>query len=765
MKLTSIFIIFLVFSTIYLPVNLYAQSNTNSMALCPIAAEIPPRPKISDPLEENDIYVIADQMEYTEGGISYLIGNAELAYNEQQVTADRIEFDDSQNSVALQGGVNYWDNEVYINSPGANIDLDSDIGNFDDVEYWLLGNRGRGNADNVTINLGETTVGERVDYTTCDPDVDSPWNLTTNIWKFSAGKLILNHESERGTGRNVILKIKDIPVFYTPYISFPISDRRKSGLLVPIFGSSSRHGFEFQAPYYWNINPKMDATITPRLISNSGVMMIGEYRYLFNKGQGLINLEYLPNDSVLNGKDRSSIALLHRQSFLNSGRLSLNYNRVSDRDYLEDFSSSLVGTSARFLQQSAIFSYSWQINRHHLSIYNQVGNYQIVDRNIPLSATPYKRLPSTTIILKSPNENSRLNYNFVGKFDNFSRGEDILLNNVNGVRYDLFPSISFPEKEISYYIIPKAGIRYTSYRLNENKVFNNRHPDRIVPVLSVDSGLFFQRNTTIFGESILQTLLPRLYYLYIPEHDQSDLPVFDTGQYTTSYASLFYNNRFNGSDRVGDANQISLAVSTRWYSSESGQSLGSFSIGQAIHLDDRNVVLPGRPVQNATFSEIIARFETNMFKDIALMSEFQWDPDLNRTQKLTFNAQYRPDEARVVNIGYRKHQSNPNTRIVNIFNVDQADISFRWPLNREWSIVGKWNFAVEESRSLDLFSGIEYNSCCWGLRIVARRFLSSLAGEYDTGVFMQFELKGLAGLGEKTVDFLTTSIPGYESEF
>ncbi len=754
-----------VLTLLSMPLSTIGQTVTDTASFCPLTMPVPARPLITEPLEENDILITADMIEYVEDGISHIDGNAELTYNDQQASADTIEYNEPENTVNLNGDINYWDNDIYLTSPSASINLDTDTGEFSSVRYWLMGNRGRGNARQVMVELGSTTEGEVMDYTTCDPDLDSPWNLTTNIWKLSAQKITLDHESERGTGRNVILKIKDIPVFYTPYISFPTSDRRKSGLLVPTFASSSRYGFELLAPYYWNISPQMDATITPRLITNSGLMMMGEYRYLFKRGQGTVNLEYLPDDSVKQGKDRSSISIDHRQSFLRTGRFALNYNRVSDRDYLEDFSGSLVGTSTRYLEQSAIASYSWNFNGHRLSLYNQVGNYQIVDRNIPDVSVPYKRLPSTAINYASPFHHAKLAYTFKGTFDYFTRDDDLTPNNVNGARYDLYPTVAFPIRNIAYHLTPKAGVRYTSYQLNENAVFQDRSPDRFIPMMSVEGGLFFERQTNLFGQEVKQSLEPRLYYLYVEEEDQSDIPIFDTGLYTPSYSSLFYENRFNGADRFGDANQLSMALISRAYSNETGRQLGSVSLGQTVHLADRDITLPGFATETESVTAIIARLESNFFQHVDFSGEFQWDPELDRIQKLSLRTQIRPGAGRVINLGYRKHRSNPANRLINIFNVDQSDISFKWPVNAEWNLVGRWNYAVEEDRTLDLFAGVEYNSCCWGIRAIGRRFLTSLSGDYETGFFVQIELKGLAGLGQKTVDFLRTSIPRYESGF
>lgn len=741
------------------------QGTDQRWSLCPVTADIPPRPLVTEQLQPDDIFATAVEAVYTENGVSYLAGDAEVAYNQQQLTADRITYTQPQETVDLEGNVNYWDSEVYLNSPSAHIELDTETGTFNDVRYWLLDNRGRGNARQINVFEGQRSQGRRVDYTTCDPDLNGPWNLTTNVWKLSAGELTLDHENERGYGKHVILKVKDIPVFYVPWLSFPISDKRKSGFLVPSFGSSSRYGFEIQAPYYWNIAPQMDATLTPRTLSKSGVMLMGEYRYLLRRGAGSLLLEYLPADQVYDEKDRNSIAFKHDQTFFSNGTLALLYNRVSDQDYLEDFSSSLLGTSTQFLEQSAIVAYGWNFNGHYLNLYNVVSNFQTVDRSLPVSSRPYKRLPSTTLSYSSPYRGGGLNYHFTGRFDYFNRGDDPELNNINGARYDLYPAVSFPLTNIAYFVTPKAGVRFTRYHLEDNISFSDDNPDRLLPYFSLDSGVFLERNTVILDKPVLQTLDPRLYYLYIRHEDQSDLPVFDTGIYDTTFSSLFYEDRYSGPDRIGDANQVTLAVSSRLYSETTGEQLGYLSIGQIASLRDRTVVLPGESISGDHWSPVISEFGTTLFNHVDVRGELQWDPNQASTRKLGFHAQYRPGPGKTLNLGYRVNKSDAALGISEILRVKQTDISFRWPLKPEWSVVGRWNFALEEERSLDLFGGIEYNGCCWGARVVARRFLSSLEGEFETGVFLQFELKGLAGIGQKTVDFLSLTIPGYESEF
>jgi LPS-assembly protein len=366
----------------------------------------------------------------------------------------------------------------------------------------------------------------------------------------------------------------------------------------------------------------------------------------------------------------------------------------------------------------------------------------------------------------SPYANRRLNYGLTGRFDYFTRGNDVLLDSINATRYDVYPTISIPFNTLSYFFEPKAGVRLTRYSLDENKTFSDTRPDRFLPFFSLDSGLFLERYTQLFGEQILQTLEPRFYYLYVPKEEQTDLPVFDTGQTHISFASLFRDNRFTGIDRIGDANQLTASATTRFYSEMTGHQFAYFSLGQTFYLEDPTVVLPGWDLPTGNRSAIITEAGAIPFDELELRAEFQWDPNLDLTRKLSLSAMYRPGPGKVINIGYRDHKPNPyDTDINKLIRVEQTDISIRWPVRPDLSVVGKWNYAIETDRSLDLFAGIEYNSCCWGVRVVGRRFLSNIEGEFDSGVFLQFELKGLAGIGEKTVDFLSRSIPGYESEF
>ncbi len=729
------------------------SENDSPWPFCPSTLDIPARPLITDSLAADDILITADEADLAEQGISELSGSVEITQGQQQLRSDQVKYDQSNNSADLLGNVDYWDSSVFLRSENAHLQLDEGTGFFSNSNYRILDNRGRGKAESLEIETGVSTTLKKVDYTTCEPD--------DNFWKLSASKIHLDHIEETGSARNVIIKVKDIPVFYTPYISFPLSDKRKSGFLTPSVGSSNNNGFETRTPYYWNISPAMDATLTPRLLTESGVMLMGEYRYLFSRGHGEVNVEYLASDANFNDEKRNLFGITHQQTFTDKGNIFLTYNRVSDREYFEDFGTTINLTSTRFLEQRAQASYAgswWDASA-------LVQNYQTVDRSIAITSRPYKRLPQIRFGTRLPERNRQLNYSFQSEAVYFDRSDNSgIITDDSAYRLDLYPSISYPYRGLAGYIEPKVGVRYTQYSI-ENPSNFKASPSRTTPIFSIDSGLFFERETTLFSNQTLQTLEPQLYYLYIPEDEQDNLPVFDTGIFDFSYFSLFRENRFSGADRIGDANQISLALTSRFINRNTGEERGYVRFGQIYYIDDRDANLPGVTNNSESSSPILLEMDMKLPYDWRVHSEYQWNPDTNRTEKLIAQLQYNSGDGKVLNLTYRVRQDSEQLLTTNFSDIEQSDISFRWPINPKWNIVGRWNYAVPDGRSIETFAGVEFQDCCWGIRAVARRFLTDITGDFETGFFLQFELKGLSGVGKKTSEFLEQNILGYESEF
>jgi len=762
----------------------FSQTAVNPTAVCPVPLDVPDRPVVDGQLQPGETSLDADSSESIAGGITRLQGNVEVTRDSQQAKADLAEYDQANRTLDLEGDVNYWNDDIYVHGEAAHVDLNDKTANLGDAEYRVLSNRGRGKAEELHVVSEKVTSARGVDYSTCDPDGDRA-SLATNTWKLSAGEITLNHESGWGVGRNVVLRIKDIPVFYTPYMTFPLNNARKSGFLAPEFGNTRRNGAELQLPYYWNIAPNMDATFTPRIISDSGLMLMGEFRYLTASSRGNINAEFLPSDNNYFDKDRSYLSIDHEQRFAYNGKLHVVFNNLSDNRYLEDFGPSLDVTSISAVDRYAELSFAGD----NWDAFARVQDFQTTNRNNPYALKPYKRLPQIGFDYSSPLQNHTFNYRLGSELVYFQRTSQdfscpadtcilpvalpfapgnfipplVPVSDVEGMRFDINPSISYPVHTVSSFIEPKIGIHYTAYDLSGTGISNDS-PDRLLPYASIDAGLFLDRQVNLFNESVTQTLEPRLYYLYIPKDNQADIPVFDTGLYDDSFDSLFYENRYSGIDRINDANRLTLAVTSRLIDG-SGRDLGHLSIGQIYNLHRQQVTLPGQVIADRDLSPLVFELGTNLSENLSLRAGWQWEPNANRMQKVDLRLRYRPESGKVLNFAYRKRRAFAGVIRTDAIDIEQTDVSVHWPVTGEWNVVGRWIYALNENKSLDIFGGIEYDSCCWDLRVVGRRFVSNVEGGVQTGIFLQFELKGLAGLGQKTVDFLYQNIPGYTDEF
>jgi LPS-assembly protein len=751
---------------------------------CP-APGVPARPVLEEALQPGAVYLSADTVESIEGGITRLSGNAEIARDTRQARAGVADYDKAADSIELRGGVDYWDDRIYLHSEAARIDLTARTASVDDTSYRILANGAQGRAAELHVLSDRASEGRNIDYTTCTP-ADTAGDGAAATWKLSAEKITLDHEANWGTGRNVVLKIKDIPILYTPYISFPLSNERKTGFLAPSFGNTRRNGVEIQTPFYWNIAPDMDATLTPRLIADSGLMLMGEFRYLRENGHGTISAEFLPSDSNLHDRDRGFFSLEHEQSLPYNGRLHVLFNHLSDDRYLEDFGPSLDVTSLSVVDRYAEVSF----NGDNWDVQARIQDFQTTNRQNPYALKPYKRLPQIRFTYSSPLINRSLDFSLESELAYFDRSNQVYacpsdacilapqipfapgnfipalvrVVDVEGLRFDLNPSFSYPIRNAGSYLVPKLGFRYTAYSLNDENSGYPGSADRLLPYASLDSGLVLERDLRILDEEHTQTLEPRLYYLYTPLENQNDLPVFDSGIYDDSFDSLFYENRFSGIDRINDANRVTLAITSRLLNG-AGFEMGHFSIGQIYYLDAQDIRLPGQIIQDRDLSPLVFELGVNLDRQWSLQAGWQWEPHDNRLQKLDLQARYRSQTGRVLNFAYRVRQAMAGALRTDAIDIEQTDVSLRWPITSELNLVGRWIYAVEEHKSLDIFGGIEYDSCCWGLRVVGRRFVSNVEGDVQTGIFLQFELKGLAGLGQKTVDFLQQNIPGYQNEF
>ncbi|MDE0155829.1 MAG: LPS assembly protein LptD [Gammaproteobacteria bacterium] len=732
---------------------------------CPIVFQVPERPVVDVETEEGDTYLNADSIDLTEKGISHLTGSVEMSTDTWQARADDAVYNDPGNFVDLSGDVKFWEESLFLAGEGAHIDVEDSTATVSGAEYYLHDSDARGRADELFIDPGTLTSGKGMTFTTCAPE--NGGGIEQNFWRISARELHLDHDTDRGSGRNIVLKIKDIPVFYAPYFTFPLSRERKSGFLAPGIGKNSHGGFETRLPYYWNISPSMDATITPRVLANSGVMGMLEYRYLRAGGEGRVNLEYLPGDVGFDDRDRSMLNIELTQSFLGRGRLYVDYNQASDPEYLEDFGTDLAISSTRYLPRRADVTYRGR----NWNVLGRLHSYQIVDQSIRVTSRPYKNLPRLQFRYRPLSGNKKINLDLRTDFTYFDRtGETGVTVDVTGFRADLYPTISYPIRTQAAFLVPRVGVRFTQYELDKQGPFK-KSPNRTLPIVSVDSGVFLERDFRMRDRDFQHTLEPRLFYLYVPHEDQNDLPVFDSSVFNLDYNALFRENRFSGYDRIGDTNQVTLALGSRLINRGTGKQLASLQVAQSFYLEDQDVIRQilgaqgelvdiGIP-ENDLLSPLIVEAGANLRDDLTLGAEIYWDINDRLTRKMALTAQYNPAGSKVINLAYRVRRAATGQIRRTPTDIEQSDVSFSWPLTDKLNTVGRWNYAVSEGRTLDLFFGVEYEGCCFAIKAVGRRFLSNLEGDFNTGFFLQLELKGLGSIGQRTVDLLNQAIPGY----
>ena len=720
-----------------LAANHSAGAEENAWSQCGPGWVLPERPQVERDLADPDsIFVTADSADMVEGGVSVLTGNVIVDRGGEQIGADEIRYDEPGQSIDAEGNVRYWSPGFHARGDSGSTSLQNDQSTLENASFMDLASHGRGTAERVVVSGQDRVDARRATYTTCNPD--------SADWLLAASRIKLNRTTDVGTATNVWVKFKKMPVLYSPYLSFPLSDNRKTGFLVPSFRVSESTGVEATVPYYFNIAPNYDATLALRPMSDRGVQSQGEFRYLKEWGEGLFGVEYLPNDSKFDD-DRTAFRFQHGGEFITRWRADANFDWVSDSNYFEDLGTELSVSSQSFLERRADLTYTgdafWARAR--------AQGYQTIDETLASDSRPYERLPQLYATTSLSERNRQLNFGAFAEAVNFQRDAS-----VTGTRLDLRPSFSYPFRTPGTFVVPSASLRYTYYKLDGVTAGAEEEPDRLLPTLSLDSGLFFERSLHIGEGSFIHTLEPRAFYLLVPFEGQGNLPVFDTGEYTFTFAQLFREDRFSGADRVGDANQLSLALTSRLLSAD-GEEIVRGSIGQIRYFRDRKVTLPDVPQGTQDGSDLAAEVAASFAHRWRVLGAILWNPGDEQTNRSTLSLRYQPDQRRVINLAYRF------TRDLN----EETDVSVAWPLARNWRAVGRFNYSLEENTTLEAFAGIEYESCCWGLRLVGRRYLANTLGEHSNAIFLELELKGLAGLGTGARGFLETSIPGYRNEF
>jgi len=660
-------------------------------------------------------------------------GGVLLRRGDRLAGADNASYDPVARAFHLFGGVRYEDPNSAVTSDAAEFGYDTGRIRFEGAQF-LVGQQGaRGAAGVLEINQQGRLELADVSYTTCPP--------TSEDWVLRARDIKLDSKTGVGEARSVKLEFKGVPILYSPYLSFPLTDARKSGILTPEFGSSGRSGNELSVPYYWNIAPNYDATLTPRLLTARGVQIGAEFRYLSRRSNGMAQVEYLPNDSEYND-NRHTVRFDHQTLFRSGLRNLIDYNEVSDSQYYEDLGGSLSISSITHLNRSFLLDYygtRWSV----LAMFQE---YQTIDEAIAPEDEPYRRLPQLRLNGYWPDSVLGLDYRLNSELVNFDR--DV---GATGWRLNVVPGLSLPVQRSGWFFVPGIKLDHTRYDLANRLPGEDTEPSRTLPIASVDFGLNFER--LMSGRSSrVQTIEPRVLYVHVPYRDQAELPIFDTIVPDLNLVQLYRENRYLGVDRIADTDQLSVGVTSRVLETDSGRELMSATIGQALYLSQQTVTLPGQALATVDSSDYIAELRFLVYDNLNFDVGHQWN-DSGAT-KSEARLQYRPARNKILNLSYRYRRGS----------LEQGDISWSWPLAQSWNFVGRYNFSLREDEVLEQFYGLEYESCCWGLRLVGRRFISTRDGTQDSSIGLQLVLKGMTSVGTAADKLLERGILGYSAD-
>ena len=684
------------------------------------------------PLAPAPTHVRADRVQSAPDGSSDFTGHVEATRGTQRITADQLHYQRDTDQAHASGDVTLSDTSgTQFKTPELKLKLDTHEGYAEAGTFRLPDSQGRGDMARTTFEGRDRTRLHEPRYTTCPAGRDD--------WFLRASELELDTDKDVGVARHARVSFFGVPLFYVPYFTFPLSDERKSGFLVPQLGYGSRLGAVVAAPYYFNLAPQFDDTLTPRLFTDRGLQLQNQFRYMGQNFDGRLETEYLANDKLTN-ENRAAGAFVHRHTLSPAWSALVDLRGVSDKDYLGDFGDNVGVTSQTHLPQNAELNYRGTV----ASFTARASDFQTVDRSIALTDRPYARLPQLVLNLLPPVAPGGLQYRLDSELVHFDR--DI---GTTGQRLHLNPAVSLPLTRTYGFVTPEIGARAITYDLQDAPT---TRPSAAAPYFALDTGLYFDRDTHLNGREFLHTLEPRLYYLYVPFRGQDDQPNFDTSLPDFSFGNLFRNNRFVGGDRIGDANQLTLALTTRFVDQDDGVERLRASIGQIRYFDDRQVNIPAGTVLTER-SDWAAEAVTWLVGNWHVNTAVQWDPERDETRRASYYLQYQPARDRILNVGQRFVRNE----------LEQLDISTEWPLGSRWSFRARSLYSQRDHQNVENYAGLQYNACCWALRFHAgRRLLPATGGgvtpEQSREFMLELELSGFGKLGAAPVSPLAQGL-------
>jgi LPS-assembly protein len=700
-----------------------------------------------EPETRGALFLRADRLEGSQTRVT-AEGRVELRTHRETVLADKLSYAIPEQTIYGDGDVVLRRGFDWITGPQLEYKRDTETGFFRAPRFFVAEANAHGDAKEIRFNGPDHYEAVDASYTTCvAPHPD---------WYLRGEQLEVDNLRKVGTARNVSVHFLDVPVLYAPWLQFPLSNERKSGFLTPTLGSTGVRGFEISTPYYLNLAPNYDATLTPRYMTKRGLQMGAQFRYLLGDDTsplgvavGEMNAEFLPHDRST-GENRYALAWKHNEQFAPWLGGFINLNKVSDDKYFADFADRIAVTSQKTLPREA----GIVATHGPWSFLARAQSFQTLqDPEAPV-VPPYNRLPQVLASL-SDTDWLGLTWSGTGEYARFT--QDQLAP--TGERFVLYPTAAFHRQGAAWFFTARAGVHMREYTLDRTTAaLPEQHPSYAIPITSLDAGLVFERDVTVLDTPLTQTLEPRAFYVYIPYKNQTDAPVFDTALDDFNFSQLFAENRYIGNDRVGDANQLTLALTSRYLDRETGAERLRLAVGQRFYFQDQRVSL-NEPLRSASTSDFLVGAEGRLSEAWSLASLLQYNLDASDVERFNVGVRYTPAPGRALNATWRYSRALADAT-GGFEQIKQIDLSGQWPVSDRWTLIGRFNYSIADHKTLEAVAGIEYNADCWVLRIVGQR-LSTTTQQATTSVFVQIELNGLARVGTSPLELLRRSVPGY----
>lgn len=692
-----------------------------------------------------------------------LEGGVDIRRGPQSLSAQSVEYDRSASTVKATGQVRLEDARTLIYSSAASADLGKRQARLEQTHYALKDGRGNGTAQTADLE-DQTSVLQTVSFTNC-PAEDPAWQI-------KAQRITLDHDAQTGRAEQVRVQLGQVPILYLPFLTFPLNDDRKSGVLSPTIGFGS-DGLDLTVPYYFNLAPHYDATLYPRWITERGPMLGGEFRYLVRGGGGAMSATWLPDDKLAD-RSRDSFKMQHYSNVFGRFALSANLNYVSDNRYFEDLGDSLSASATTVLPRTLALTGRGRGWTTGISI----EDYDVIDPTNPDAADPYRRLPR--VFFNGQHGMGGLQLKLASELVYFDResfcldplaaamgGDCRRFQPVNGWRADFTPGLAMPIERSGWFLRPEVALRHTTYQLTDVRdaapgsapVFaspRQHNLSRTTPIYSLDAGLVFERSSAFGRSDWRQTLEPRVYYLKVPYRDQDEFPLFDTAALDFSFPQLFRTNRFAGADRQSDANQLTLAVSSSIWDQDGARERARLSLGTIHYFDSPRVRIDGfsDSAPQINQSVWVAEADLELNDNWSLQANGQYDPEDDITRLAAVRVQRRFGGRGVFNVGYRYRPDR----------LEQVDVSTFAPVSERLSLIGRWNFSLRDDRTLEGLAGFEYRACCYTVRLVGRHHLRAATLEARNGLYFEIELGGLGSVGRETTELLSRAIVGFRPQ-